>query len=127
MSKSIFLIEDDLAIIDIYQMVLEKAGFEVQGISSGKEVMKKIKAIQTGQEPKPDLVLLDLILPDMNGMEILKEIRGNEATKEMVVFILSNQQPSEINQLEDIKPDKFIIKANITPTDLVATIQEQLK
>lgn len=126
MAKKIYLIEDDAAIIDIYQMVLEKAGFEVQVISTGEEVMKKVKGIQEGQEPKPDLVLLDLILPDMHGTEILKEIRKNEATKGMVVFILSNQQPTELNQLGDVKPDKFIIKANITPTDLLATIQEEL-
>ncbi len=125
--KKVILVEDDLAIIDIYQTMIQKAGFDVEAIGSGQEVIKKIKELKAGDPSKPDIVLLDLILPDINGIEVLKEIRKNNTTKDICVFILTNQEESQISKLDGIKPDKFIIKANITPIQLVALIKEQLQ
>ncbi len=127
MSKKIYLIEDDPAIIDIYATMIKRAHFEVEVLSLGQQVLAKVKAIVAGEESKPDLVLLDLILPDMNGMEILAEMKKNEATKSITVFILSNQADAESSQASSVKPDKFIVKANITPTQLLEIIQKQLK
>lgn len=127
MNKKVYLIEDDSAIIDIYEMMMKKAHFDVEVMSLGQEVVKKLKNVASGQEPKPDIILLDLILPDMNGMDILREIRGNDVTKDIKVFILSNQDKLDAPDLETIKPDKFIIKAHITPTQLVETIKKELK
>lgn len=125
-TKRILLVEDDSAIIDIYTMMMEKAGFEVEVMSLGQEVIKKVKSIETGQEVKPDIVLLDLILPDTNGGEVLKAIRTNSATQDMVVFILTNQENAENQMPEGVKPNKIIIKASLTPTQLIDTIKEQL-
>ncbi len=127
MPKKIYLIEDDVAIIDIYETMLKKAHFDVLVLSLGQQVMEKIKEIITGQEAKPDLVLLDLILPDMNGMDILTEMKKNIAAKDIVVFILSNQADAESQMAGAVKPDKFIVKANVTPTELLEIIKKQLK
>jgi len=70
--------------------------------------------------------LLDLILPDINGVEVLYEIRKNDATKDIKVFVLTNQQESEMPH-SDVKPDKFIVKANTTPTQLLDIIKEYIK
>ena len=126
MNKKIYLVEDDSAIIDIYATIIKKAHFDVEVLSLGQQVLAKIKAIVAGEEPKPDLVLLDLILPDMNGMEILTEMKKNEATKNMKVFILSNQADAQSQMTGVVKPDKFIVKANITPTSLLEIIKEEL-
>ncbi len=125
--KKVLLVEDDSAIIDIYQTMIKKAGFDVEVISSGQEVIKKMKELKAGDPLKPDIVLLDLILPDINGMEVLKEIKGSKLTKDINVFILTNQEESQTQKSAEAKPDKFIIKANITPTQLIELIQEQLK
>ena len=124
--KKILLVEDDSAIIDIYEIMMKKAGFDVQVISLGQDVIKKIKKIETREEIKPDIILLDLILPDINGMEVLSEIRKSDATKNIKVFILTNQEKAEFQEKEGIKPDKFIIKANITPTQLIELIKKEL-
>src|SRR3989338_1010216 len=121
-NKKILLVEDDSAIIDIYQTMMQKADLAVEVASSGQEVLKKIKNIAAGEAEKPDIILLDLILPDMNGMDILTAIKNNEATKTIKVFILTNQEESKTQIPGTIKPDKFIIKANITPTQLLETI-----
>lgn len=124
--KKIILVEDDPAIIDIYQILMKKAGFDVRVISSGQEVVNMIKNIEEGTEPKPDIILLDLILPDINGTEVFKEIKKNKKTKDIKIFILTNQQDVQPEQLGDEKPDKFIIKANISPTQLLELIKEYL-
>src|SRR3989344_7278349 len=113
-NKKVLLVEDDSAIIDIYTIMLNKAGFDVQNVTLGQDA---INAVQNKDEAQPDVVLLDLILADMNGTDVLKAIRKDEATKHLKVFILTNQQ--ELPDMGDVKPDKFIIKANITPTKLV--------
>ncbi len=125
-NKHILLVEDDPAIIDIYEAMIKKAGFDVQVISLGQEVIKRMKQVETGEAEKPDLVLLDLTLPDVNGMEVLKEIRSMGSTKDVTVFILTNQQESEAPRIEGVKADKFIIKANISPTELVDSIKKEL-
>lgn len=128
MGKTIFLVEDDSAIADIYKMVMKKSHFNVEVFNLGQEVIKTIKNISdaNSQAPKPDIILLDLILPDINGMEVLREIRNNNATKDIKVFILTNQNNVELGQ-DGVKPDKLIVKAHITPTQLVELIKEELK
>jgi len=125
--KKVFLIEDDLAIVDIYQTMIKKANFDVEVFNLGQETIKKIKEIETDHGAKPDIVLLDLILPDIDGIEVLKEIRKSNATKDVKVFILTNQENVEPQQLDGVKPDKFITKANITPTQLVELIKKELQ
>ena len=77
----VFLIEDELNIMSIYTTVLTANGIDVEGIASGREAMEKIKEIQEGKRQKPALVLLDLVMPDINGLEILYALRKNDATK----------------------------------------------
>ena len=126
-NKQIVLVEDDPDIMEIYRAMLQKAGFDVNVISLGGEVIKLMGEVQAGEAQKPGLVLLDLTLPDMNGMDVLAHIRGGSNTKDITVFILTNQQESETTHPAGVKADKFIIKANITPTDLVGYVQEALK
>lgn len=125
--KKILLVEDDPAILDIYKIIMEKAGFAVDVIELGQRAINQIKDMAAGNAEKPDMVLLDLVLPDVNGMEVLKEIKKNDATKDIFVFILTNQKNGQSLESDDIKPEKIIIKADITPTQLVKIIEEQLK
>lgn len=125
-SKKIFLVEDDLAIIDIYSTALKGAGFELDVITTGEQAVRRAKdAVESG-ENVPDVVLLDLILPDMNGAEALKNLKTGEKTKKIKVFILSNQTEIDERKSGGIKPDKFIIKADITPLQLVEILKKEL-
>lgn len=122
--KKVFLVEDDSAIVDIYQIVMKKAHFAVQVFQSGQEAIKCINEMK--MEDRPDIFLLDLILPDVDGMEILKAVRQNAITKDAAVFILSNREAIEPTGPENIKADKVLIKAHVSPTQLVDLIKVQL-
>lgn len=123
----VFLIEDELNVMSIYTTALTAGGVDVEDIATGREAMEKIKEIQEGKREKPSLVLLDLVLPDINGLEILYAIRKNNATKDIKVFILSNYSSDALKGMTYIKPDKFLVKADISPTQLVELVKQQIK
>ena len=124
--NKVFLIEDELDILYLYKTALKAADIAVETASSGKEAMEKVKNMQKKKEEKPSLILLDLVLPDINGLEILSSIRENSVTKDIVVFILSNYTSDALLNIKDIKPNKFIVKSSVTPTQLVDIVKQQI-
>ncbi len=96
-------------------------------MNSGQSALDKIKNIGDQNQQKPSLILLDLMLPDINGLEVLKQLRQNPLTKDIAVFILSNFTISDAQKGEPIQPDKYIMKSSITPTQLIEIINTQIK
>lgn len=128
MKKTIFLVEDESQIIDVYQTALKAAGFEVDSAATGGGAIEKVKEIRSGQLKKPDLILLDLILPDINGLEVLQEIRKYEETKDLLVIVLTNYGSGELEKNGyDLGKEQFLVKAQYTPTQLVALVKERLE
>lgn len=128
MPQNILLIEDDIPTIDVYQTALKGAKFEVEVITFGEKAIERIKEIKEGRAQKPDLILLDLILPDINGIEVLKKIRAQEETKDIPVFILTNYISPELEKIGyELKSEKFILKTDLTPRQLIKLIKEKLK
>lgn len=124
--RKILIVEDDSMLIDIYKMVMDKHHFDVQFIASGKEALKVVDDIEKDPTLKPDVFLLDLILPDMDGTEILKAIRHSSQSKDALVFILTNKERVGFQELGDAKPDEFFVKANTTPMQIVEVIENHL-
>lgn len=119
--KKILVIEDEQFLSEMYQMKLEREGFEVVLADNGK------KGFKLSKKEKPDLILLDLVMPIMDGFETLTEIRKNKSTKNLKVCILSNLgQNSEIERSLEIGIDGYLIKANLTPSQLVENVLKLL-
>src|SRR3989344_7926817 len=125
--NNVFLIEDELEIMAIYTTALKAAHINVEGITTGREAMEKIKEMQAGKREKPALVLLDLVLPDINGLEILHALKKNEATKDIPVFILSNYSSEALHSISYIKPDQFLVKSETGPAQLVELVKKELQ
>lgn len=119
--KKILLIEDDKYIFRAYKDGLERAGFEVIGASDGAEGVAKAK------DKKPDLILLDLILPIKNGFEVLEEIKMDDATKNIPVVILSNLgQESDVAKGNALGAEDYLIKSNYSMKEVVEKVKFQL-
>lgn len=119
--KKILLAEDDPFIVDIYTTKLKQAGFEVEVVSEGDEVLKKVR------EQKPNLLLLDIVLPTMNGWEILRAIRQSDDLKGLAVIILSNlYQKDEVEKGLKFGVLKYMIKAHYTPSEVVEEVKKVL-
>jgi len=128
MAKKILLVEDDTAIIDVYNIAFTAAGFEVETISDGQSAMDKVKAIQSGKDAAPGIILLDIVLPDFNGMDILKEIKAGDKTKGIKLFILSNNTDAELKKMGyDLGNQKCLTKSQYTPSQLVEILKKELK
>jgi len=119
MPKKILLVEDEKILSEMYQTKLEREKFEVVNVEDGGEVLEKVK------KEKPDLILLDVILPKTNGFDILAELKANSKLKNIPVIMLTN-----LGQEEDIKKGKelgakdYIVKANSTPAQVVEKVKK---
>jgi DNA-binding response OmpR family regulator len=120
--KTIVLADDEAFIALAYQEGLERAGFKVVVAHDGEEAVRKVR------ESKPDLVLLDLIMPKKNGFEVLKELKANEETKDLIVLILSNLgQQSDENQAREAGAADYMVKADHSLKEVVERVQAHIK
>jgi len=118
----ILLIEDDSLLIDIYTTKFKQVGFEVSVAEEG------VKAFESIKEMQPDVILLDIVLPHMDGWDILKKLQEQEATREIPVFVLSNLgQKEEIEKGLKLGAKKYLIKAHYTPSEIVEEIEKFLQ
>lgn len=120
--KSILLVEDDSFLSNIYLTKLEEAGYSVDVVFNEEEIIKKIR----GQ--RPNLVLLDIVLPGISGWEILKKIKEERELDDIKIVILSNLDEKEMPE-ENLKEriTKYLVKANYTPSEIVEEVKEILK
>ena len=122
MARTILIIEDDKFLRELIAKKLIKEGYEISEAVDGEEGMKKVK------EEKPDLVLLDLILPGIDGFEVLARMREESALYSIPVIILSN-----LGQKEDVEKGlkmgavDYLIKAHFTPGEIIDKIKAALK
>jgi DNA-binding response OmpR family regulator len=120
--KKILLIEDDPFLADIYKTRLNSEGFEVVIAEDGEKGLKKL------EEENFDLLVLDLVLPELSGFEILEKIKGNEKFKDLKILALSNlSQKEEIQRALDLGVQKYLIKAYFTPSEVVEEIKKLIK
>jgi len=128
MAKTILFVEDDLPTIDVYKTALNKAGFRVQVVKLGKEAILRTKKMLKKGIKKPDLVLLDLILPDVNGIEVLREIKKHKETENIPVFVLTNYSDKKLIEMsKKLKASKFLLKADYTPTELAKFLKTKIR
>ena len=121
--KKILIIEDDPFLNEMYAVKLVQSGFEVETAFNGKIGVIKAK------EVSPDLILLDIVLPKMDGFEVLKEIKNDSpGLKKVPVILLNNLgQKEEVEKGIKLGADEYIIKAHFTPTTVVEKIKALLK
>ncbi|HET9412340.1 MAG TPA: response regulator [Candidatus Saccharimonadales bacterium] len=118
--KTILCIEDDLFIGDMYARSLRKAGFEVDLMTSGNQ------GLNAALSKKYDLILLDILLPEKHGTEILQTLRGQgkDLVPDSRILVLTNfSQDDESRLAMQNKADGYLIKADITPRKLIDIIE----
>ncbi|MDI6883135.1 MAG: response regulator [Patescibacteria group bacterium] len=120
--KQILLVEDDPFLIDIYTRKLKKAKFSVKVAEDGEKTLKFLK------EKKPDLLILDIVLPEIDGWEILKKIKQDLNLPDLKIIVLSNLgQKEEVEKGINLGVAKYLIKAHYTPDEVVEEIKKILE
>ena len=121
-SKTILIVEDEKNILEMYSFKFEEAGFKVLKALDGEVGLNLALTAQ------PDLILLDIILPKIDGFAVLAEIRANKNTKNTLVIMLTNLGQDEDKE-KGVKYGAmdYIVKANCTPTDVVKKVSAILR
>jgi CheY-like chemotaxis protein len=121
MSK-ILIVEDDTSLNQAYQTILQREGYEVRCVSNGEEALAVADSFQ------PDLVLLDLLMPKVSGIEFLRQydLLGKHPNVQVIVFSNLDMQP-EIDEAYKLGAKKYILKAWATPQQLVSVVKDLLK
>lgn len=120
--RTILLVEDDPFLVDIYSTKLKDAGFSIKVAQDGEEALRKIKEIVF------DLILLDIVLPTVNGWEVLRIIRRDPNLKDLKVVVLSNLgEKEEVEKGLEEGATRYLVKAHYTPTEVVKEIKQILE
>jgi DNA-binding response OmpR family regulator len=118
-TKYILVIEDDEYISDVYQKKLSLEGFETALARDGEEALRMIR------ERKPDLVLLDIVIPLKDGFQVLSEIRNDASLKGVRVLVMSNlSQGKDIARAKELGAVDYIVKSNVGLPDMVERIRK---
>jgi len=123
MKKNILLVDDDPLIIRMYQNKLSKEGYTVKTAFNGEEAL-----IQVMKE-KPDLILLDIMMPKMNGVETLKALKGEPKTEMIPVIILTNlgDNPEDVKNAKDLGALDYLVKSEITLRELSERVKRVIE
>ncbi len=122
MKKKLLLIEDDDLIRDLYKRQLEKADLEVNAYSNAED------GIAAAGSSTYDLILLDMMLPHTNGLEVLKKLKADDKTKDFPVMFLSNMgQDVVVKEGLELGAIGYLVKVSLTPSQLVEEVKKVLE
>lgn len=121
--QKIFIVDDDKFLLDMYALKFNEAGFEVCAAGSGADVLDKLS-----DGFVPDIILLDVVMPGMDGFELLRNIKEKKLVPSAKIIIFSNiGQENDIERGKKMGADGYIVKASVTPTEAVEKVKEALK
>jgi len=120
--KKILIIEDEEVLSNLLQKKLSQEGYQVDITGNGQKGLEKIR------KNKPDLILLDIIMPKMGGFEVMEELHKDEELKDIPIIIISNSgQPVEIDRAKKLGVRDWLIKTNFDPQEVIDKVKKQFE
>lgn len=120
--KIILLVEDDAFVSDIYQTKLGQEGYRVESAENGLAALKVL------EKTTPDIILLDIVMPYMDGMEVLKKLKENDNWKNIPVVLLTNlSEKDKVEEGLSMGANDYLIKSHFTPSEVVNRIKSFIK
>lgn len=116
----VLIVEDDAILQNAYHTVLTMEGYDVATAPDGLE------GIRLAKENKPDLILLDMLMPNMNGLQFMKAFQPKEHPETKVIVFSNIMAPDDVQQAMALGAAKYLTKATFTPKEMVETIKEVL-
>jgi len=119
--KKILLVEDEKIIVDVLEKKLVKEGYEVMVAQDGEEGLRKMK------EVKPDLILLDIVMPKKGGFEVMEEMKKDRELKDIPVIVISNSgQPVELDRAQRLGAKDWLIKTEFDPNEVIEKVKKYI-
>ncbi|EKD58513.1 MAG: hypothetical protein ACD_56C00110G0006 [uncultured bacterium] len=120
--KKILIVEDDIFIRDIYKVRFEQEGFEVVAAENGIVGLEKLQ-----QGVNPEIILLDIVMPGLDGISVLKKLKANDQWKDIPVIMLTNiSEREKVNESIELGIKDYLIKSHFTPSEVVQKVNSLL-
>lgn len=119
--RKLMLVDDDHFLLDMYAGKFQKSGFDVVTASGSKDALSKLS-----EGYKPDIIILDIIMPEMDGLELLENIKKDGLAPEAITIMLTNQS-DEIGRAKKLGVHGYIVKATTVPSTVVEEVQNIAK
>jgi two-component system alkaline phosphatase synthesis response regulator PhoP len=120
--KKILIIEDEEVLLGLLQKKLTQEGYQVDVAKDGQAGLARIK------EDKPDLILLDIVMPKIGGFEVIEELHKDEELKNIPIIIISNSgQPVELDRAKELGVRDWLIKTDFDPQEVISKVKKQLE
>lgn len=116
----IMMVDDDSFLLDMYSMKFKNSGMDVVACSSAMEALQKLE-----QDTQPDILIFDLIMPQMDGMDFINKINEKKLIPKTTKIVVTNQgQQSDLENIKDKNVDGYIVKALHTPSEVLKKVLE---
>ncbi len=117
----VLLIEDEEMLANMYEVKFKNEGFDLVKALDGA------KGLELAKQEKPDFILLDIIMPKMDGFSVLKALKENDSTKHIPVILLTNLgQEEDVDRGNKLGAVGYLVKANITPSEVVSAVKKEI-
>lgn len=121
MVKKILLVEDEIIMINLLEKKLTQEGYDVKIATNGEEALEMMR------EEKPDIILLDIIMPKMGGFEVMEEMGKDPDLSDIPVVIISNSgQPVELDKAKELGAKDWLIKTEFDPQEVLDKVIKQI-
>lgn len=122
MANKILIIEDEEIILDLLQKKLTQEGYSISVAKDGEE------GIRAMREDKPDLILLDIVMPKMGGFEVMEEMQKDNSLKDIPIIVVSNSgQPVELDKAQELGAKDWLIKTEFDPQEVVDKVKKWIR
>src|SRR6056297_3178894 len=119
MEKKILIVEDEKILLSLLKQKLEKEGYMISTAEIGEE------GLEQARKEQPDLILLDIVMPKMDGIQFLKRKSREGSIKDIPVIIISNSgQPAELNQAQKLGADDWLVKTEFNPQEVIRKVEK---
>ena len=120
-NTKVLIVDDDAFLLDMYSIKFKESGFSVEIAKNGEEALAKAKSLN------PDVILLDIVMPKMDGFDVLRAIKKDNIAQGAVIFILTNLgQKEDVDRGLRLGASDYIVKAHFTPSEVVAKVRSFL-
>lgn len=120
-TKQILLVEDEEVLADLLERKLREEGYEVRVAEDGEVGLRKMREI------KPDLVLLDIVMPKLGGFEVMEQVRADENISDVPIMIISNSgQPVELDRAKELEAIDWLIKTDFDPQEVIDKVKKHI-
>lgn len=121
MAKKVLIVEDEQIILDLLQKKLIREGYETLVAKDGDEGLRVMR------QNRPDIVLLDIIMPKVGGLEVMAEMQKDPELKKIPIIVISNSgQPVEIDKAQALGARDWLVKAEFNPQEVIEKIEKQI-